>query len=192
MRQPPLFKATALTTTCAMVCATACAAALLNSLAPAQSLELNGQTSFVAVPTKAKLVNFQWYAFQGQAVYYLVLEFPAGANAGLGAISLEQIRGVKPAFLRGAVPVRAFLGTPRREGEGIAVEADFSDQARNVMVRFNPAVTPGNTVTVAFRVGTNPPSDLYTFSLSAIPAGPDPIPQMVGVLQMDVLQPFRH
>jgi len=185
-------KRAAKSTAKAAALATSLTAALLTSLAPVRSLELNGQTSFVAVPTKAKLVNYQWYAFQSRAVAYVVLEFPAGAEAGLGAISLEQIRGVHPAFRWGAVPVRAFLGTPRREGDAIAAEAEFTDKARSVMVRFPQAVAPGNTVTVAFQLGRNPPEGLYTFSLSAIPAGPNPIPQVVGVLQMDILQPFRR
>ena len=185
-------KSTTKRTAKAAALATSLMAALLTSLAPVRSFELNGQTSFVAVPTKAKLVNYQWYAFQSRAVVYVVLEFPAGAEAALGAINLEQIRGVQPAFRRGAVPVRAFLGTPRREGEAIAAEAEFTDKARSVMVRFPQAVAPGNTVTVAFQLGTNPPEGLYSFSLTAIPAGPDPIPQLVGVLQMDILQPFRR
>ena len=190
MRLSTFAKGTSKSTAKAAALATSLTVALLSSLAPVRSVDLNGQTSFVAVPTKAKLVNYQWYAFQGKAVIYVVLEFPAGAEAGLGAINLDQIRGVQPAFRRGAVPVRAFLGTPRREGEAIAADAEFSDRARNVVVRFPQAVSPGNTVTVAFQLGTNPPADLYTFSLSAIPAGPDPIPQLVGVLQMDILQPF--
>ena len=192
MRLSTFAKGTSKSTAKAAALATSLTVALLSSLAPVRSVDLNGQTSFVAVPTKAKLVNYQWYAFQGKAVIYVVLEFPAGAEAGLGAINLDQIRGVQPAFRRGAVPVRAFLGTPRREGEAIAADAEFSDRARNVVVRFPQAVSPGNTVTVAFQLGTNPPADLYTFSLSAIPAGPDPIPQLVGVLQMDILQPFRR
>ncbi|MEC7897329.1 MAG: DUF2808 domain-containing protein [Cyanobacteriota bacterium] len=192
MRLSTFAKGTSKSTAKAAALATSLTVALLSSLAPVRSVDLNGQTSFVAVPTKAKLVNYQWYAFQGKAVIYVVLEFPAGAEAGLGAINLDQIRGVQPAFRRGSVPVRAFLGTPRREGEAIAADAEFSDRARNVVVRFPQAVPPGNTVTVAFQLGTNPPADLYTFSLSAIPAGPDPIPQLVGVLQMDILQPFRR
>ena len=192
MRLSTFAKGTSKSTAKAAALATSLTVALLSSLAPVRSVDLNGQTSFVTVPTKAKLVNYQWYAFQGKAVIYVVLEFPAGAEAGLGAINLDQIRGVQPAFRRGAVPVRAFLGTPRREGEAIAADAEFSDRARNVVVRFPQAVPPGNTVTVAFQLGTNPPADLYTFSLSAIPAGPDPIPQLVGVLQMDILQPFRR
>ena len=192
MRLSTFAKGTSKSTAKAAALATSLTVALLSSLAPVRSVDLNGQTSFVAVPTKAKLVNYQWYAFQGKAVIYVVLEFPAGAEAGLGAINLDQIRGVQPAFRRGAVPVRAFLGTPRREGEAIAADAEFSDRARNVVVRFPQAVPPGNIVTVAFQLGTNPPADLYTFSLSAIPAGPDPIPQLVGVLQMDILQPFRR
>ena len=157
------------------------------SPAPVRSLELNGQTSFVAVPTKAKLVNYQWYAFEGRAIYYVVLEFPQGADAGLGGISLEQIRGVQPAFSYGAVPVKAFIGTPRREGRTIPAVAEFSNQARSINVQFEEPISPGNTVTVAFKAGTNPPADLYTFTLAAIPFGPSPIPQVVGVVQMTIL-----
>ena len=101
---------------------------------PARTVEINGQTSFVAVPTKARLVNYRWYAFEGRATYYVVLEFPQGAEAGLGGISLEQIRGVQPAFSYGAVPVKAFIGTPRREGRTIPAIAEFT--LRHYLSRF--------------------------------------------------------
>ncbi|QNJ05486.1 secreted protein of unknown function DUF2808 [Synechococcus sp. MEDNS5] len=166
---------------------TVLATTLMLAPLPARSLEINGQTSFVAVPTKARLVNYRWYAFEGRAVYYVVLDFPEGADAALGGISLEQIRGVQPAFLYGAVPVKAFIGTPRRESRAIPTVAEFSNQSRTVNVQFKEPVAPGNTVTVAFKAGTNPPADLYTFTLAAIPFGPSPIPQVVGVVQMDIL-----
>lgn len=165
-------------------------AALMLVAIPARALEINGQTSFVAVPTKARLVNYQWYAFEGRATYYVVLDFPQGAEVGLGGISLEQIRGVQPAFQYGAVPVRAFLGTPRKEGRNIPTAAEFSIESRTVNVQFKEPVEPGNTVTVAFKAGTNPPADLYTFTLAAIPFGPSPIPQVVGVIQMDIHTPY--
>ena len=163
------------------------ATSLMLAPLPARTLEVNGQTSFVAVPTKARLVNYQWYAFEGRAIYYVVLEFPQGADAGLGGISLEQIRGVQPAFSYGAVPVKAFIGTPRREGRTIPAVTEFSNQARSINVQFEEPVSPGNTVTVAFKAGTNPPADLYTFTLAAIPFGPNPISQVVGVVQLDIL-----
>ena len=50
-------------------------------------------------------------------------------------------------------------------------------------------MTPGDTVTIAFQAGVNPPDGLYTFSLTAIPAGPNPIHQMVGVIQMGIFEP---
>ena len=59
------------------------AAALLLLPPSGQTLELKGQTSFVAVPTQAKLTNFRWYAFDCCAVYYLTLEMPEGASACL-------------------------------------------------------------------------------------------------------------
>ncbi|QBE69545.1 hypothetical protein SynWH8101_1964 [Synechococcus sp. WH 8101] len=154
-----------------------------------QAIEINGQTSFVAVPTKAKLINYRWYAFEGGAELFFVLELPAGAEAGLGGIGLEQIRGVQPAFYYGAIQPTAFLGTPRREGAAVPVTASFSDEARSIAIRFPDPVPAGSTVTVAFRIGTNPPADIYTFAVSATPWGPNPIPQSVGVVQMSILEP---
>ena len=118
-----------------------------------------------------------------------LLEFPEGAGADLGGITLQQIRGAQPAFYYGAVPVHAFIGSPRQEETSIPVSAEFSDDARTVDVQFKTPIEPGRTVTVAFRAGVNPPDDLYTFSLTAIPAGPNPNEQMVGVIQMEVFQP---
>ena len=164
------------------------AAALLLLPPSGQTLELKGQTSFVAVPTQAKLTNFRWYAFDCCAVYYLTLEMPEGASADLGQLHLEQIRGVEPAFYNGAVPVTAFIGTPRQEGRSVPVTAAFSTGARTIDVQFNTPVAPGETITVAFKAGTNPPADIYTFSLSATPAGPNPVSQVVGVVQMDIFQ----
>ena len=164
------------------------AAALLLLPSAGPTLEINGQTNFVAVPTKAKLTNFRWYAFDCCAVFYLTVHLPEGANADLKHLNLEQIRGVQPAFYYGAVPVNAFIGTPRQEGRSIPVTAEFSEGARTIDVQFNTPVTPGETVTVAFKAGTNPPADTYTFSLSATPAGPNPVNQVVGVVQMDIFQ----
>jgi hypothetical protein len=165
------------------------AAALLMTTTPGGAVEINGQTSFVAVPTKAKLTNYRWYAFECCAVYYVTLEFPEGAGADLGGVDLQQIRGAQAAFYYGPVPVQAFIGTPRHQGKALEARAEFSDDARSVDVRFTTAVTPGETVTIAFQAGVNPPEDLYTFSVTAVPAGPNPIDQMVGVIQMEIFEP---
>ena len=165
------------------------AAALLMTTTPGGAVEINGQTSFVAVPTKAKLTNYRWYAFECCAVYYVTLEFPEGAGADLGGVDLQQIRGAQAAFYYGPVPVQAFIGTPRHQGEALEARAEFSDDARSVDVRFTTEVKPGETVTIAFQAGVNPPEDLYTFSVTAVPAGPNPIDQMVGVIQMEIFEP---
>jgi len=150
------------------------------------ALEINGQTSFVAVPTKAKLINYSNYAFEGGAKFYFVIELPQGADAGLGGISLKQIRGVKPAFYYGPIQPKAFLGMPRQVGSSVPVSANFEDGNRSIAINFQEAVPPGAKVTVAFNVMTNPPAGLYVYSISAIPWGPNPIPQDVGVVQMSV------
>lgn len=164
----------------------ALAATLLLPSAPIRALEINGRTSFVAVPTRTQLINYQSVAFSGGAVFYLLLELPSGADAGLGGIELNQIRGVQPAFYYGPIQPKAFLGHPRREGAPVPVTASFSNNNRSIAIRFQEPVEPGSMVTVAFRVGSNPPADLYTFSVKATPWGPQPIPQTVGVVQMGI------
>ena len=166
--------------------ATALTATLMLSAAATPALEINGRTSFVSVPTRVQLINYRKVAFSGRAVFYLVLELPSGADAGLGGIELSQIRGVESAFYIGPVQPTAFLGRPRQEGASIPVSAQFSNDNRSVAIHFDDPVPPGKTVTVAFAVGINPPADIYTFSVSASPWGPQPIPQTVGVVQMGI------
>ena len=89
------------------------AAVVLMTATTAKAVEINGQSSFVTVPTKAKLTNYQWHAFECCAVYYVTLDFPEGADADLGGINLQQICGAQATFYYGAVPVQAFIGTPR-------------------------------------------------------------------------------
>ena len=164
---------------------TGLAVALIGDL-PIHGLEVGGRTSFLAVPTRAELINYRDTAFSGGAEYFFVMTLPEGADAGLGGIRLAQIRGVRPAFHLGPVQPTAFLGRPRRRGAQVGVRADFSLDNREVEVRFAEPVAPGDTITVAFRVNINPPADLYLFSVSASPWGPDPISQPVGVVRMSV------
>lgn len=166
--------------------ATALTATLMLSATAAPALEINGRTSFVSVPTRVQLINYRKVAFSGRAVFYLVLDLPSGAEAGLGGIELSQIRGVHSAFYVGPVQPTAFLGRPRQNGASIPVRAQFSDDNRSIAIHFDDPVPPGKTVTVAFAVGINPPADIYTFSVTARPWGPQPIPQTVGVVQMGI------
>ncbi len=168
--------------------ATTLSAALLGA-SHVLGIEVGGRTSFVAVPTRAELINYRDTAFSSGAEYFLVMPLPEGADAGLGGITLQQIRGVSPAFHLGPVQPTAFLGRPRHQGAQIAVSADFSEDNRAVSIHFEEPVPPGETITVAFRVNINPPADTYLFSVAASPWGPAPIPQPVGVVRMSVFSP---
>ncbi|MFL0761788.1 MAG: DUF2808 domain-containing protein [Prochlorococcus sp.] len=170
----------------------ALATALLLTPSQALAIEINGRASFVAVPTKAKLINYSSYAFAGGAKFYFVIELPQGADAGLGGISMRQIRGVQPAFYYGPIQPKAFLGVPRHFGEAVPVSASFKDGNRSIAISFGEPVAPGAKVTVVFNVRKNPPAGLYVYSMSAIPWGANPIPQSVGVVQMSIFsrRPF--
>jgi len=160
--------------------------ALLLTPINTRAIEINGQTSFVEVPTKVKLTNYKWYAFESGAKYYFTLELPKGADASLGGINLQQIQGVQSAFYRGPVQPQAFYGSPRRSGQSIPVSASFKNNARSINISFAEPVSPGSKITVIFNVRRNPPAGLYLYSVSARPWGTKPISQDVGVARMSI------
>ena len=153
-----------------------------------EAMEINGTTHFVEVPTKISLINYSWYAFESGAKINFVLGLPKGADAKLGGMNIEQIRGASPAFYFGPVKPKSYLGKPRSKGSEIPVSAIFSEDNRNIIIEFKKPISPGETVTVEFNIVTNPPMDLYVFSVSAIPWGPNPTSQDVGVVQMNIIE----
>ena len=157
------------------------------AIAPARSMELQGQTWFVKPPWKVDFRNFYWYVMQTGGEYYFTLTLPEQAGVGLGGLRIEQTRGVDRQFPLSADRTRAFAGLPRREGPAIAVEAEFDNDRRVYTVRFPQPPQPGQTITVALRPWYNPTqSDTYMFAVQALPAGPNPVPASLGFATMPI------
>ncbi|MCP9848583.1 DUF2808 domain-containing protein [Cyanobium sp. Morenito 9A2] len=155
----------------------------------AQALELRGQTYFVSPPWKVTLRNYYWYVNQSGGEYYITIELPDKAAASLGAMRLQQTRGIDRTFRFDTGASRAFLGLPRREGAQVPVVVRFDNDRRLFHIDFPQPVPPGSTLTVALRPHRNPSqADSYMFQVTAFPAGPNPVASPVGFVTLSILQ----
>jgi hypothetical protein len=160
--------------------------------APAAALELQGQTWFSRPPWRVVFRNYYWYVMQTGGEYYFTLTLPEQAGAGLGALVIQQTRGVDTQFPFIADRSRAFLGEPRREGPAIPVQTSFDEAQRRYSLSFPTPPQPGQTITVALRPWHNPSqADTYMFAVQALPAGPNPVPASLGFATMPIYDALR-
>jgi hypothetical protein len=159
-------------------------------MAPVQALELRGSTYFTRPPWKVDLVSYYTTIWEPWAHYYFTVELPPDAGASLGALTIQQTRGVDRSFSFSVERTRAFLGRPRREGPAVPVEASFDPAARRFEVRFLEPVPAGSTVTVVLKPWNNPAqSDTYMFQVTAFPAGDNPSPAPLGFGTLRIYEP---
>ncbi|EAQ73777.1 MULTISPECIES: DUF2808 domain-containing protein [unclassified Synechococcus] len=157
--------------------------------AAAGATELGEQTSFLRAPWKLRWRTYYSTVFDRGGEYYVTIEMPEEAGAGLGALEIRQISGADWRFSFDDSRTRAFLGQPRREGPPVPVQASFNDASRLFRISFPTPPTPGQIVTVALRPWSNPSSaDVYQFSVVAFPAGPNPVAQQVGIARMSIYE----
>lgn len=155
-----------------------------------RAMELGGRTQFVRAPWKVILTSYTTNVGQSPAEYFFTLSLDETAGASLGGMTIQQIRGADWQFPFAVERTHAFLGVPRREGRRIPVQAAFDPGARRFTLSFPEPVPPGATVTVSLRPWFNPvQADTYLFQVTAIPAGPEPLPSPVGVGTLRIYQP---
>ncbi len=155
---------------------------------PVRALELRGQTYFASPPWKVVARNYFWYIQQYGAEYYFTVDMPEKAGVPLGALRIEQTRGVDRTFQFQVGKTRAFLGEPRAEGPAVPVQVTYDDRLRRFDVRFEKPVAPGEQVTVVLVPDYNPVyADTYLFGVTAYPAGPNPVGQFVGFGTLQIL-----
>jgi len=160
--------------------------------APAHSLELRGRTFFAKPPWRVDLVSYYNTIGEPWAQYYFTVELPPDAGASLGALTIQQTRGVDRNFNFSVERTRAFLGRPRREGPAVPVEAVFDSSARQFTIRFPEPIAPGATVTVMLKPWNNPgQSDTYMFQVMAFPVGETPSPAPLGFGTLRIYEPDR-
>ena len=101
-------------------------------------------------------------------------------------------QGVDTRFPFAAERTRAFVGRPRQEGAQIAVTAQFDAVSRRITVAFPEPLPPGQTITVVLKPWCNPAqADTYLFAVQALPAGPNPVPALLGYATMPIYEALR-
>jgi hypothetical protein len=155
--------------------------ALCVSGQPVLALEVNGSSYFRRPPWSVDLVSFYTTVGDPHAEYYFTVQLDPEAGASLGALTIEQTRGVDRQFQFSAERTQAFYGRPRSSGPRVAVNASFDQSQRRFQIRFPEPIAPGNTVTVVLKPWANPSqADTYQFQVTAFPAGPNPSPAPLG------------
>jgi hypothetical protein len=158
-----------------------------------EALELRGRTYFTAPPVKVIFRNYYSNTWESGGEYYFTVPLPAGAGEALGALQIQQVRGVDRSFGFLVERSRAFQGEPRREGPPVPVEVQFDPATRLFEIRFPQPVAPGQTVTLALRPQRNPgQADTYLFAVTAFPAGPEPEATPVGFARMPIYDPWPY
>ncbi|MBD0268389.1 MAG: DUF2808 domain-containing protein [Cyanobacteria bacterium Co-bin8] len=159
----------------------------LRLLAPAAAVELAQQpTSFVQQPRLIESSTTRNLVSQLNATYYVTLDLPAGADAGLQTVQIRLTEGRDPIFRFRPDDTQVFEGTRYDRGTEIPVGVVTQDRDENTLtVQLDPAVLPGRTVTLALRPERNPRFEgIYLFEVTAFPAGEQVQPRFTGYARL--------
>ncbi|HEY9642399.1 MAG TPA: DUF2808 domain-containing protein [Coleofasciculaceae cyanobacterium] len=149
-----------------------------------QAVELRGQMYFNHPPTLVNATTTERRTTASGATYYFTLSVPEDAGEPLQRIAIAQKDGSDSFRMvqYRTDNTRAFIGTPRKRGDALAVgETTFDSNTQTVTVTFAEPVAPGQTVTVGLRPTRNPVVDgIYLFGVTAYPAGNNSYGQFLG------------
>jgi Protein of unknown function (DUF2808) len=158
--------------------ATSLAAFLLGSaiaLPPTQAVQLaDGTVYFVQPPSLVNVRTTEDRTAVRGATYYFTVSIPEEAGEPLQRIAIAQEDGDH--FTRqvefNVEESRTFVGTPRRQGEGLTSVTTYDETSQTLSVTFDPPINPGTTLTIGLRPERNPLTDtVYLFGVTAFPAG---------------------
>lgn len=114
------------------------------------------------------------------AVYYFTINLPKGADEPLQEVKINQREG----FDRIRFDLDdsfAFIGKPSDRGKRLPLSITSDRKLRTVSLKFNPPVSPGETLTIALKPVRNPATDgIYLFGVTAFPRGEKSHGQFLG------------
>ncbi len=123
-----------------------------------------------------------------EATYYFTIEVPATAKEPLQQLTFTQIQGLE-GILFNEKESHAFEGTPKREGEKLALTLSTEHQKRTVTVTFAQPVPAGKTVTIGLKPFRNPLYEgVYLFQVRAFPFGQQNNGQYLGTGRLQFYQ----
>ncbi len=149
---------------------------------PSPAIQLRDGTVYFAQPPRlVEAATTYNEVYVWGATYYFTLSLPENAGEPLQQVTINQHQGVdnirfdlKNSF--------AFEGTRSDKGQKFKLQDGASNQkSRTVTLRFEPPISPGQTITIGLKPKRNPAvAGVYLFGVTAFPAGEKSHGQFLG------------
>lgn len=153
-------------------------------LEPVRAIQgADGTIYFAQPPQLVGAKTFEKGAGSLIATYYLTVTVPEQAGVALQQLTLTQSDGTSPIQFV-AEQTQAYQTQNRQQRVGIKL-TDQDLATRTTALTFEPAIAPGQTVTVMLRPTMNPAiAGTYQFGVTAFPEGEQAKGQFLGVARL--------
>ncbi|MBD2325468.1 DUF2808 domain-containing protein [Alkalinema sp. FACHB-956] len=153
-----------------------------SSTRPISAVQLqDGMVYFKQPPSLVDAITTSTIANDWTATYYFTISLPATAGEPLQKVTITQAEGIDRVHFS-TQHISAFAGQPRQLGQRFTIaNADVDRAARTVTIEFDPALAPGQMVTIVLDPDRNPFSEgVYLFGVTAYPQGEKAHGQFLG------------
>lgn len=147
------------------------------AVSPGQAAQLSDGTIVFTVPPRLiEAVTTRNRVSEPNAIYYLTLDLPAGAEEPLQKLQIRLDEGRANLLRFHLDATRAFSGNRHSQGTSLPLgEVVENSDTKTLTINFDPSVTPGQLVTVALYPVRNPRFEgTYLFGVTAFPQGDQP------------------
>ncbi|OUC13530.1 MAG: hypothetical protein B0A82_17000 [Alkalinema sp. CACIAM 70d] len=141
----------------------------------------DGTVYFNQPPSLVDAITTSTIADDWSATYYFTIALPAKAGEPLQKVTISQAEGVDRVNFA-TQHMAAFAGQPRQLGQPLTIaDRQIDRSTRTVTIGFDPAIEPGQTITIALDPHRNPFSEgVYLFGVTAYPQGEKSHGQFLG------------
>lgn len=149
---------------------------------PSRAIQLRDGTVYFAQPPRlVSAVTTYNDVYVWSATFYFTVSLPENAGEPLQKITINQREGVDYVRFR-LKDSFAFEGSRSAKGQRLGLKDATSDRkTQTVSLTFDPAVSPGTTITIGLKPVQNPTvAGVYLFGVTAFPAGEKSHGQFLG------------
>lgn len=142
-------------------------------LGPAAAIQYaDGTVAFSSPPRLTDSYTTRNQVGDGNATYYLTVDFPAAAAEPLDRVVIRLREGYDPIFRYRTEATEAFVNLPDGSRPLSLGEVVENRDDRTLTIAFDPPVQPGGAITLALRPVRNPRfGGVYLFGATAYPVG---------------------
>ncbi|PSN17030.1 hypothetical protein C7271_19855 [filamentous cyanobacterium CCP5] len=143
--------------------------------------------AFMAPPRLNRAYANRQRVGEAHPTYYLTFQLPEGAAVPLTRLMVELSEGRRDFLFHYQLEATvAFVGTPESRGESIDFgELSQDRQRKSITLDFEPAIAPGQVVTVGLKPERNPRfPGTYLFRVTGFPSGDLVAPSFMGYARL--------